>query len=254
MYGTSIILGKFSRSTLDHLIRESSHIRDTGQRIDFLSRHFLGVGYSESTLTGDRDTPEVFVINLQGVDCMTFLEYMEAMRLSGSLSDFESNLKLVRYRSGIVDFLHRNHFFSDWREFNAGFIDDATERIGDKETMSIEKTLNEKDNGTYFLPGIPTVHREIRYIPSDALDGSVLGNLRTGDYIGIYSHSQGLDVSHSGIVIRDGITLHFRHASSQREYMKVIDQGLKEYLVDKPGIIVLRPKEPHRDSVNPDCA
>ena len=118
MYEKRIILGVFSREQLDRLMRESLRIGDAGKRIDFLSRQFLGIDYAESTLIGDKGSPEVFVINLAGVDCLTFIEYVEAMRHSGSYSDFESNLKRVRYRSGIVAFAKRNHFFTDWKEFN----------------------------------------------------------------------------------------------------------------------------------------
>ena len=70
-----------------------------------------------------------------------------------------------------------------------------------------------------------------------------MNSLKTGDYIGIYSTVHGLDVSHVGIVIRDGETIFLRHASSQKKYRKVIDQDLKEYILNKPGIIVLRPEE-----------
>jgi hypothetical protein len=62
-----------------------------------------------------------------------------------------------------------------------------------------------------------------------------------GDYTGIYSDLKGLDVSHVGIIIKDGVNVYLRHASSQKEYSKVIDQDFRKYMVDKPGIIVLRP-------------
>jgi hypothetical protein len=94
----NIILGKFSRIELDGIIHGASRIGDTGERIDFISRLLLGVDYTGSTLIGDKDTPEVFVIDLGGVDCLTLIEYVEAMRLSGSYCDFGRNLKRVRYR------------------------------------------------------------------------------------------------------------------------------------------------------------
>jgi hypothetical protein len=52
---------------------------------------------------------------------------------------------------------------------------------------------------------------------------------------------KGLDVSHVGIVIRDERRLYLRHASSQETTGKVIDQDLKGYITDKPGILVFRP-------------
>jgi len=241
-----ILLGKFSQAELDQIIRKSSLISETGDQIDFLSRQFLGIDYAESTLIGDANTPEVFVINLEGVDCFTFIEYIETMRLSDSYSGFESNLKKVRYRSGMVDFLNRNHFFSDWKKYNRDFVDDVTEEIGNGKIVGVQKTLNEREDGTYFLPGIQPAQHKILYIPSGALDIPVFNRLRTGDYIGIYSGLQGLDVSHAGIIIKDRCDIFLRHASSQSEYRKVVDQDFKIYVTNKPGIIVLRPKAVER--------
>ena len=59
---------------------------------------------------------------------------------------------------------------------------------------------------------------------------------------GIYSNRPDLDVSHVGIVIRDGNKLLFRHASSASRHKKVIDEDFMKYVSSKPGIIVLRPK------------
>jgi len=242
MYARHIDLGKFSEDGLDQIIRKGSEIMDVAKRIDFLSTQFLDIDYAESTLIGDKDMPEVFVINLLGVDCLTFIEYIKAMRLSDSFPAFESNLRKVRYKYGIVEFANRNHFFTDWIGHNAEFVHDATEEIGGKNTVKVLKSLNEKEDGSYFLAGIQPVTREVIYIPSDSIDDSVLGNLRTGDYAGIYSPFKGLDVSHTGIIIKKENSLYLRHASSQREYQKVVDQDFKDYMTGKPGMIILRPK------------
>jgi len=69
---------------------------------------------------------------------MTFIEYIEALRLSNSFEDFKENLKKVRYKSGEVAFENRNHFFTDWVEFNANVIDDATKEIGSEKIASKE--------------------------------------------------------------------------------------------------------------------
>jgi hypothetical protein len=237
-----IFLGNHSPGEWEQIMKKAADMWDAGERIRFLSGHFLGNGYAESTLIGDEDTPEVFVVNLQCVDCMTFVEYIEAMRLSSFFPDFIANLRKVRYKSGVVDFHERNHFFTDWKEFNADLVEDVTERIGGINTVCIRKKLNEKEDGTHFLRGIQAVIREIRYIPYGFIDSGVAENLETGDYIGIYSQLQGLDVSHAGIIVRlDGV-VYFRHASSQPEFRRVVDQDFMEYIAGKPGIIVFRPK------------
>ena len=240
----SILLGNFSQEELDHIMRKASTIEDIAERIDFISRYFLGLNYGESTLIGAIKIPEVLVINLQGVDCFTYIDYVEAMRLSNSFSAFKVNLRKVRYKSGIVVYENRNHFFTDWREWNSESIDDITEEIGFQKAIKIQKLLNEKEDGTYFLPGVHPVKREFSYIPSDAVDDLILHKLRTGDYVGIYSEVQGLDVSHVGIIIKDRDDIYLRHASSLKEYRKVVDQDFRKYIVEKPGLIVLRPKMP----------
>jgi len=241
-YKELILLGKWTPEVLDSILQESAKIEDTGIRIDCLSRHFLEMPYKDSTLIGDMNISEVFVINLKSVDCFTFLEYIESMRLSSSFHEFKENLKKVRYRNGKVSFENRNHFFTDWNKFNSNLIDDVTEQIGKNKTIEIRKILNVKDDGTYFLPGIQPRERLINYLPSNVIDDLTINELRIGDYIGIYSEKQGLDVSHVGIFIQDGNNIYLRHASSLQEHRKVIDEDFKNYIPNKPGIVVFRPQ------------
>jgi hypothetical protein len=240
-----IILGAHTIEELEIILRKASHIGDPGERIGLLSSHLLGTAYAEATLIGDDLTPEMFVINLKGVDCMTFVEYIEAMRISSSFPGLIASLKRVRYKSGIVDFHSRNHFFSDWRESNRDLIEDLTERIGGAAAVLVRKKLNEKEDGTSFLQGIQAVTREISYIPSGAVDSRIIENLRTGDYIGIFSPIPGLDVSHTGIMVRQNEIVYLRHASSHPENSQVVDQDFRNYIVGVPGIIVYRPKRQH---------
>ncbi len=236
-----IILGKFNREELDKIIKEASCIEDVSERINILSRYFVGIEYGEYTLIGSENIPEVFVINLEKVDCFTFLDYVEAMRLSRSFTEFEINLKRVRYKDGVVSFANRNHFFTDWLKNNADFIVEITNKIGGQNVAITKKNLNIKENGTLFLPGIPYKEREISYIPSESFDEAIFDKLVTGDYVGIYSTLHGLDVSHVGIVIKEDNNILIRHASSQKELHLVVDQDLIQYLSNKQGIIVLRP-------------
>jgi hypothetical protein len=99
-----INVGSWTEVGLDKIIREASLIRDAGLRIKFLSDFFLGLEYKESTLIGDSSTAEVFMVNLSEVDCFTFLDYIEAMRLSDSFDSFLKNLQQVRYRNSMVSY------------------------------------------------------------------------------------------------------------------------------------------------------
>jgi hypothetical protein len=237
-----ISMGQWSVEILESLMKKAGLIKDPGERIGFLSLIFLGTAYQESTLTGDQKSEEVLVINLQAVDCFTFIDYVEAMRCSSSFPEFRESLKKIRYRGGVVSYENRKHFFTDWSEFNCDHVEDITETIGLHTTRVIHKALNLKEDGTCFLPGISPVQREIKYIPSSSLDNQMVERLKTGDYIGIYSELDGLDVTHVGIFIRQGEASMLRHASSIKEVRQVVDQDLMEYMRNRPGIIVLRPK------------
>jgi hypothetical protein len=246
-----IIFGKWTEEQLNQIFRQASEINNTSQRIDFLSKLFLSTPYKPSTLIGNKDMPELFVINLAEVDCLTFIEYIEAMRMSGSFEEFKETLKGVRYRAGEIAFEKRKHFFSDWTGSEPVYVKDITEILGGYRTEKVEKILNLKDiSGTLFLDGIEVQRREIKYIPAGFIDELVINRpvpkvlswgLETGDYIGIYSELPGLDVSHVGIAIKYKKIVYLRHASSQKK--KVIDEDLKGYLSGKPGIIVFRPKD-----------
>ncbi len=240
----SIIWGGWTETGLNDILREAAKIQDADERIAFLSEKFLGIPYKESTLIGDVNSPEIFVVNLEGVDCFTFIDYVEAMRLSSSFDEFKENLKEVRYKSGNVSFKSRNHFFTDWKEFNPEFVDDITEEIGGRNVVKTLKVLNLKEDGSCYLAGIQARGREIKYIPPGAGDDFVIEKLKTGDYAGIYSEKAGLDVSHVGIIIKIANGIYLRHASSIKR--KVVDEDFKEYMHSKPGLIVLRAKHEGR--------
>lgn len=237
-----ILLGKWTEDELDTLLKEASTISDSGVRVGFLSSRFLGAPYEESTLIGDINTTEVFAVNLAAFDCLTFVDCIEAMRRSESFSLFKKNLKVIRYRSGKIAFKDRNHFFTDLEAFNPDLIVDATKCIGEQRCKRVSKRLNEKKEGAFFLPGVDVRLRDVTYIPSICVDEKIVEGLKTGDYVGIYSEKEGLDVSHVGIVIKKKDSIYLRHASSLETKRKVLDEDLKKYLDSKPGIVVLRPK------------
>jgi len=177
-----IELGKWTEGSLTLIMTEASTLGSPGERIDFISEKFLGTPYAGSTLTGSIDTPEVFTIDLEGMDCFTFIDYVEAMSLSDSFPEFKDSLRKIRYSGGVVAFTKRNHFFSDWPINNSQYIKDVTSEVGGKNTVAVSKKLNLKSDGTYYLPGIPVKERTIYYIPSASLSPSVLDKLMTGDY------------------------------------------------------------------------
>lgn len=239
LYQERIDFGKWTARDLDALIRRASSLKGIARKVEFISRQFLGLPYGASTLIGGEGRREVFVINLRHADCFTFLDYVEALRLSDTVVAFKDMVKRVRYRQGIVCYRERNHFFTDWIAGNN--VRDVTGTVGRGATRTYEKRLNDGGDGSLLLPGIPPVNRVISCIPASGLSGEVCRRLHTGDYIGFCSESPGLDVSHVGIVVRRRGMLMLRHASSLPAHGMVVEQGLIDYMEGKPGIIVLRP-------------
>jgi len=235
-----IKLGKWNQQTLEELMKKKPDNRE--EQINFLSEQFLDTPYLAHTLTGDINTPEIFTVNLEGMDCFTYIDYVEALRLSSSLDDFESSVKDIRYQDGNVTFVSRNHFFSDWLTQNRDSVRDVTYEIGSNKTIAVEKNLNLKSDGSNFLPGIPIVNRKIYYIPTSEIDDDLLKKLHTGDYVGIYTDIEGLDVTHTGIIIKKDNGVYLRHASSKKKNYKVVDEDLKQYIQNTPGLVIFRPQ------------
>jgi hypothetical protein len=232
-------LGRWDESGLGRMLCAAAAISSAGERIDYVSGQFLGIPYEENTLTGSGDTPEELVIRLGAVDCFTYVDYVEAMRLSRSFEGFREQLKAVRYRMGVVSYATRNHFFTDWTESRR--VRDVSTEVGRPHVQTSAKILNRKGDGSPFLSGIPEKERTVAYVPVQALDEVTMDRLRTGDYVGIYTETEGLDVSHVGIIIRREDRVLLRHASLTER--AVVEQNLRWYLKGKPGIVVLRANE-----------
>ena len=125
--------------------------------------------------------------------------------------------------------------------YNPSNVKDITGEVGGTDSVTVKKSLNRKKDGSYFLPGIPVTDREITYIPSGKLTPEIIGKISSGDYVGIYSGIDGLDVSHTGIVIKKDGKAYLRHASSREANRKVLDEELIVYMKNKPGLVIYRP-------------
>ncbi|WP_338495315.1 DUF1460 domain-containing protein [Erwinia aphidicola] len=209
-----------------------------GDVISRVSSAFLGTPYLADTLIGGPGTPEALVVNFNGVDCFTLADYVEALTRSDDQKSFLHNLTEVRYTGGNVDYLSRRHFFSDWFTTAPRNARDVTADIS-PDYATADKQLNRKPDGGVH-PGAGHSPRRINYIPGKAISQQVLDRLKTGDYVGVYSPLDGLDVSHVGIVVRHDGQVWFRNASSLAANRKVVDSPFLEYMRAKPGIVVLR--------------
>lgn len=212
---------------------------DAGQMIGMLSSAFLGTPYRGNMLIGSESVPEKLVIDFSGLDCFTYLDYVESARRANTLEDFAYRLVQTRYVNGEIKFTHRRHFFTDWAYRSPVTADDITSSLSPN-AVTVRKDLNRKMDGSFYLPGVPVVQRDVTYIPSSFVNDYVLSQLRTGDFIGIYSKTAGLDVTHVGIYIDTAAGPMLRNASSTAANMKVVDSPFLKYVKNTPGIVVLR--------------
>ncbi|SDT26015.1 Protein of unknown function [Pseudomonas asplenii] len=208
---------------------------DPGQRIDEISASFLGTPYVPHMLVGSATSAEKLVIDFRGLDCFTYLDYVEALRKSDSLPRFIANVINTRYEHGDVSYLSRRHFFTDWAHATPLNARDIT-RETSPDATTVTKLLKTPAAGNSSAE----VTRAISYIPSRFVDDTVIARLHTGDYIGIYTPTEGLDVTHTGIFIMTDKGPVLRNASAQSSHYQVIDSPFLAYVKKTPGIVVLR--------------
>lgn len=209
--------------------------------IESVSSAFLGTPYLANTLIGSTDTREVLVANFNGVDCFTLIDYVKALLSAKDQDEFLKNLANTRYINGDVEFLSRKHFFSDWFARSPINAIDVTKDIS-PDAITVKKRLNFNAPDSEYIRGLGIVMRDINYIPGSAINEQVLSRLNSGDFVGVYTKLEGLDVTHVGIVIKKDGHVWFRNASSLQKNMKVVDTNFMEYMKSKPGIVVLRNK------------
>lgn len=243
IFPDTINVDAYTLHKINTIIQDISNDKTLSQneKISLISAKFLGTHYQKDMLNGSETISENLTIDFRWLDCITYLDYVIALHISHSENDFLNNIVKIRYLDSHISFYNRRHFFTDWANREHKIAEDITAQLSPK-TLKSTKLLNQKNKDKKYLPGIPIVSRSITYIPSSAIDHSLISALKSGDLIGIYTPQPGLDVSHVGFVIITEQGPVFRHASSSKDNQSVVDSPLIPYLLSSPGIIVLRMK------------
>lgn len=240
-----------------------------GERTAAVGRALVGTRYKSFTLEID-DRVEAPSANFDGMDCWTFFEI--SLGFARLLDDPEGwwtperllhYIELDRYRGGECtgEYLSRLHYLEDWLADNdrRGLISDLTRQLGGVRANHAAHEMTFGWRHYRYLKANPSLlaplgrmearvsERPLYQIPKHRV-ARIESKLKSGDIIGIVSRDRpGLySTSHVGLAYRaaDGV-LHFMHASSPRNYGKVlVDSRLSNYLArygSDSGILVARP-------------
>ena len=253
------------------------------QRLDTLPRfgdvlarigeRFIDTPYEPHTL--ELSGPERLVINLETLDCVTFVENVLVLaRLAWSrppealvdLDRFQAayrrELTGVRYRSGVLDgYPSRLHYFSEWIADNEamGLVDGISEELGGVADPSPIDFMSTHPDAYRQLadPGVlqSITDTEARlagvqrhYIPAPDIPARE-HLIQDGDIIAATSTVPGLDIAHTGIAVRRGGVLRLLHAPLIGSHVQLSDDSLADRIrrIDgQDGIMVARPLAPAR--------
>ena len=242
-----------------------------GDALARIGERFIDTPYEPHTL--ELSGPERLVINLETLDCVTFVENMLVMarlawapppEITADPDRFEAayrrELTAVRYRGGVLDgYPSRLHYFSEWIADNEvmGLVDGISEELGGVadptpiDFMSTHPDAYRQLAEPGVLEAITAMEARLapaarHYIP--AADISAREHLiRDGDIIAATSTVPGLDIAHTGIAVwRNGV-LRLLHAPLVGSHVQLSDESIAERIgriEGQDGIMVARPVAP----------
>ncbi len=209
---------------INNLLSEGlrSGLKTANELVVFYAHKLEGTPYVGHTLEGEE---EKLTINIDELDCTTFVETLYALSrttLSGRYSwrDYAHNLENLRYRHGEMgDYSSRLHYMSDWiiDNSNRGNIVDVTSdiacvryKIKDINFMSTHRnsyvSLKSDDVMLEKIRNFEIGYRNHRfpYIKKEQLNSKdVRKVVKRGDFVGLVTRTEGLDISHLGIIELD---------------------------------------------------
>lgn len=218
------------------------------ERTIAIAKRFVGTPYVAHTLEIE---PEALVVNLDELDCTTFVDVVLAMSYTVGerrmgWQDFEYNLRRMRYRSGEINgYASRLHYNCDWAMDNIhrGNIMEVTTLTSKcaYQVRTIDYMSSHRDNypaladsATFErLLSIESGYHNHRfpYIKmKDLGTKEVLSVLREGDVVAFVSNRKDLDVTHLGFLVKENGKLHVLHASSTNGKVEVSNVDLQEFV------------------------
>ena len=198
-----------------------SGLTDANELVCFYAHKLEGTPYVAHTLEGET---EMLTINIDELDCTTFVETLYALvktTINGRYSwrDYAHHLEDLRYRHGDMgDYSTRLHYMSDWIIDNSsrGNIEDVTGEIScvryKVKTIDYMSTHRDsypslKDDAIFEkVKNVEVGYRNHRfpYIKKENLNSDAVKKVvKRGDFVGLVTRMEGLDLSPLGIVEKD---------------------------------------------------
>ena len=247
------------------IVAEAKRINLSDSAIDkiviYVGKQFIGSPYVGGVL--DVHETENLVIDLWGLDCVTYLESTIALSIiikenKTQFEDFCNELKLIRYRNGVMNgYASRLHYFYDWINNNQqkGILENITEVIGGRlfvkniNGMTLNRAKYPHLKGDSSLIIVKRVEEELSsmnkyYIPKEEIL-LVKDQIQDGDLVALATNIDGMEVAHVGIAIHLNKELHLMHASTLNKRVEISELSLFDMLRNKSafaGIIVSRLK------------
>lgn len=237
-----------------------------GEVMGKIAMQLEGTPYQAGTLDVSREG-EICTVNLCALDCVTFVETtLDLARIlkrgKASVETLMDEVRYTRYRNGKQgNYATRLHYTSDWLLDNErrGVLTVLSKLPG---ALPFHPSVNFMSSHAQLYPQLvanPQLVSEIKtheeklnskqltFVPIEKIAG-VEALLKTGDIVALCSRVPGLDIEHTGLVIRVNGVARFMDASSKKSNMKVtLEAGPLHEAIAKSnkirGVVVARPRE-----------
>ena len=209
---------------------------------------------------------EPLVINLDSVDCTTFVEYVSAAVLGRTTFTYEGDsilrrfVQALRYRDGKRgNYATRNHYFTDWilNGEEQGLMTEVTPTLTGARQQ--QRPINFMSANTRYYPQLEKsqkmkldirevenyLSKRFSYFVPSAQIFECYDELQHGDIVAFVTGTMGLDVQHVGFVWKPEGTKMPRllHASLSKSSVVVSDLSLQDYAMNAKnckGIRIVR--------------
>ena len=240
---------------IEQLLRQARHMTNGGNKVLWFARQFIGKPYVAHTL--EQGDPERLVINLDQLDCTTYVDVVTALTLASShgktsFGAFCYYLRHQRYANGVLRaYPSRNHYFTSWilNGERQGFVHEVSAQdFKHKSPFTATQTLKinfmSKHPQYYdalkrhpeYIKTIRTTEQQLTglkfsYIPKSSIGGTrkALSCIHNGDILCLTTSKEGLDIAHLGFAVWQSGRLHLLNASSIYHKVLIDSQSLYRY-------------------------